>query len=70
MINSQEFIQYFTNSVLFFIQDPNPQVNNVMISYITGAILPIVSLCMTSMVVDVMNLKDEGKTEKTEKFLI
>lgn len=58
MINSQDLIQYFTNSVLFFIQDPDPQVNNVMISYITGAILPIVSLCMTSMVVDSMGLKN------------
>lgn len=72
MINSQDFIQYFTNSVLFFVQDPNPQVNNVMISYITGAILPIVSLCMTSMVVNVIEPKEEVKEneEKTEKILI
>ena len=43
-LNSVEEIKYFTDSVLFFLQDPDPQVNQVMISYITGAILPIVAL--------------------------
>lgn len=55
MINNTELIKYFTDSVLFFVQDPNPKVNHVMISYITGAILPIVALCMTSMIVNVLN---------------
>lgn len=70
IINSQEFISYFTNSVLFFLQDPNPQVNQVMISYITGAILPIVALCLTSMVVDTSGIgeeKEEKIIEKEEK---
>lgn len=53
ILNSADKIRYFTDSVLFFVQDPNPQVNQVMISYITGAILPIVALCLTSMVVDI-----------------
>lgn len=65
---SQDLIKYFTDSVLFFVQDPNPKVNQVMISYITGAILPIVSLCMTAMVVDVSGV--EKKEEKTEKILL
>ena len=65
---SQNLIKYFTDSVLFFVQDPNPKVNQVMISYITGAILPIVSLCMTAMVVDVSGV--EKKEEKTEKILL
>lgn len=55
-------ITYFTKSVLFFVQSPNPDFNYVMISYITGAILPVVSLCMTAMVVNMM-----GKTEETEQ---
>lgn len=59
MINSTDQIQYFTDSVLFFLKDPDPAVNRVMISYITGAILPIVALCMTSMVVDVGSTKQE-----------
>jgi hypothetical protein len=66
-INSMDEIKYFTDSVLFYLQDPNPQVNQVMISYITGAILPIVALCMTSMIVDVSGVdkdKLEGETKK------
>ena len=65
---SQDLIKYFTDSVLFFIQDPNPKVNQVMISYITGAILPIVSLCMTAMVVDVSGV--EKNEEKSENILV
>ena len=68
-IHSAEEIKYFTDSVLFFIQDPNPQVNQVMISYITGAILPIVALCMTSMIVDVSGVekKEEVVESKPEE---
>lgn len=58
--NNLDLVKYFTDSVLFYIQDPDPQVNQVMISYITGAILPIVSLCMTSMVVDAAGLEHGG----------
>ena len=61
-----ELVQYFTDSVLFYVQDPDPKVNQVMISYITGAILPIVSLCMTSMVVDVAGLEHGGQSADTE----
>lgn len=65
VVNSPDEIKYFTDSVLFFIQDPDPQVNQVMISYITGAILPIVALCMTSMIVNVSGIEksnNEGET--------
>lgn len=54
IINNADQIQYFTKSVLFFVQSPNQDYNYVMISYITGAILPVVALCMTSMIVKVM----------------
>lgn len=70
-IHSTEEIKYFTDSVLFYLQDPNPQVNQVMISYITGAILPIVALCMTSMIVDVSGVDNkevvEDKPEETKE---
>ena len=68
-IHSAEEIKYFTDSVLFYLQDPNPQVNQVMISYITGAILPIVALCMTSMIVDVSGVdnKNEVVEDKHEE---
>lgn len=62
-IHSTEEIKYFTDSVLFYLQDPNPQVNQVMISYITGAILPIVALCMTSMIVDVSGVDNKEVIE-------
>ena len=61
---STDKIRYFTDSVLFFLQDPNPQVNQVMISYITGAILPIVALCMTSMIVDAIKLKPNDESQE------
>jgi hypothetical protein len=54
-------IKYFTESILFFVQNPNPKFNQVMVSYITGAILPVVSLCMTSMVVNVMGVDEKPK---------
>ena len=66
IMNNMDLIKYFTDSVLFFIQDPNPKVNQVMISYITGAILPIVSLCMTSMVVNVLRY---GRSENNIETL-
>ena len=50
ILHNTNQIDYFTKSVLFFVQSPNPDYNYVMISYITGAILPVVALCMTSMV--------------------
>jgi hypothetical protein len=57
------------------LQDPDPMVNQVMIAYITGAILPIVALCMTSMIVDVSGVdnkevienKPEESKEETKK---
>ena len=59
MMHNPDQVKYFTDSVLFFLQDPDPKVNQVMVSYITGAILPIVSLCMTSMVVNSAGLDSD-----------
>ena len=70
VINNPDLIKYFTDSVLFFLQDPNPKVNQVMISYITGAILPIVSLLMTSMVVNVLNRDREESSEEVEENIL
>lgn len=54
ILHNTDQIDYFTKSVLFFIQSPNPDYNYVMISYITGAILPVVALCMTSIVANIL----------------
>lgn len=67
LMNNADLIKYFTDSVLFFLQDPDPKVNQVMISYITGAILPIVSLLMTSMVVNVLNTQEEQDSSVVEE---
>lgn len=67
VINSGDQIRYFTDSVLFFVQDPNPMVNQVMISYITGAILPIVALCMTSMIVDSIGINKEESVKEIKE---
>lgn len=64
IMNNADQIQYFTKSVLFFVQSPNPDYNYVMISYIIGAILPIVALLMTSMVVKLMGNEPEKIPEK------
>lgn len=71
IINNADQIQYFTKSVLFFVQSPNPDYNYVMISYITGAILPVVALCMTSMIVKVMgNTGNTGNTGAAQETSI
>ena len=59
ILHSQDQIQYFTKSVLFFVQSPNQDYNNVMISYIIGAILPVVTLLMTSMIVRMLRESKE-----------
>ena len=68
MINNMDQIEYFTKSVLFFMQNPNPEYNYVMIAYITGAILPVVALCMTGMVVKMLrDIKAEKAVEQPEE---
>lgn len=69
IINNADQIDYFTKSVLFFVQSPNPDYNYVMISYITGAILPVVALCMTSMIVKIMGNGQSPIVENEENNL-
>lgn len=67
--HNTENIQYFTDSVLFFIKDPDPKVNVVFIDYIVGFLLPIVALAMTSMVVEISEDKSivvKGNNESEE----
>lgn len=66
LINNIDQIQYFTKSILFFVQNPNPEYNYVVISYITGAILPIVALLMTGMVTRAMRGEKNVEEEKEE----
>ena len=65
--HNTENIQYFTDSVLFFIKDPDPKVNVVFIDYIVGFLLPIVALAMTSMVVEISEDKSIVIVKESEE---
>ena len=67
-LNSLDKIDYFTKSILFFVQSPNQEYNQVMISYIIGAILPIVALCMTSMVVRILGENQVASDKLSDKL--
>lgn len=70
IVHNTDQIDYFTKSVLFFVQSPNPDYNYVMISYITGAILPVVALCMTSMVVNTLKRQNNIEDYSEESTII
>lgn len=53
ILNSSDQIQYFTQSILFFVQSPNPQANTTIISYIIGGLLPLICLGLTSLIVEI-----------------
>lgn len=69
-INNLDNVQYFMDSVLFFLSGENAADNAVIISYITGAILPIVTLCITSLIIDINDLKREGESQKEDKIIL
>lgn len=50
---------YFQKSILFWVSDANSNMFKVIIAWITGGILPIIALSMTSLVADNMKMKDE-----------
>ena len=56
---------YWQKSILFFVQAPNPEMYQVIISWIAGALLPIVALGMTALVAQNMNfMKEENEKPK------
>lgn len=72
MEHDPQQVQYFIDSVMFFMRDPDPQANIVIVSYIAGALLPLIALGLTGMVVDMTSPqqeKTEEKEEKTEEIL-
>lgn len=60
--NSTEDLRYFKEPIFVWTELPDQQCN-VIITYIVGAILPIVALCLTEMVVSYLNNEDEPKKE-------
>lgn len=51
--------QYWQRSILFWME-ADPEMFKVIISWISGALLPVVALGMTSLVAENINLKDEN----------
>lgn len=61
--NSTGDLRYFKEPIFTWTDLPDEQCN-VIITYIVGAILPIVALCLTEMVVSYLGEEDESETSK------
>lgn len=64
--NSNESLKYFKEPIFVWMDMPDQQCN-VILTYIIGAILPIVSLLMTSMVTNYLEKTDDTKPEDNSK---
>ena len=65
ILNSEDGLRFFKEPIFVWTQIPD-NVANVILSYIIGAILPIVSLLMTAMVTGFLNKKEEIKVEEVK----
>lgn len=59
--NSPDF-QYFQQSILFWLE-AEPAMFKVIVAWITGALLPIIALSMTSLVAQNLQLKEDSNKE-------
>lgn len=57
---------YWQRSILFWLEADGPEMFKVVISWITGALLPVVALGMTALVAENLKLKDEQDKAKEE----
>lgn len=60
--------QYFQKTILFWVEAEGVEMFKVIISYLTGGILPIIALAMTSLVVENIKLKEESDKEILESI--
>lgn len=58
---------YWQRSILFWLEADGPETFKVVISWISGALLPVVALGMTALVADNLKLKDEAENEESNK---
>jgi hypothetical protein len=54
---------YFQRSMLFSVQVDGPEMYKVIIAWISGAILPIVCLCLTALIAHIIQSRDDQKKE-------
>lgn len=64
--NSNENLRYFKEPIFMWTDLPDNEAN-VIITYIVGAILPIVALCLTEMVVSYLGSEEEKKEQEQLK---
>jgi hypothetical protein len=64
--NSESLLKYFKEPIFVWMDMPDQQCN-VILTYIIGAILPIVSLLMTSMVTGYLNKEENKPIEKKQE---
>jgi hypothetical protein len=60
--------RYWQRSILFFIEDESPEMYKVIISWISGALLPIIALGMTALVVDNIHLMRKAKEDNGTRY--
>ena len=58
-LSDSDYYMYLSNALLFWIEDISEETIMVIVSWIIGALLPIVALAMTSMVTNQMKLQEE-----------
>jgi len=59
---------FWQRSILFWMETDSPEMFKVVISWITGALLPIVALGMTALVAENLKLKDEEEANKEDEI--
>ena len=59
--------QFWQRSILFAVKDQEPEMYKVIISWIAGALLPLVALGMTSLVADNINLMEENEEDDEDE---
>ena len=61
---------FWQRSILFWLEADGPEMFKVVISWISGALLPVVALGMTALVAENLKLKDEQDEKKEEKEVV
>jgi len=68
MQNNVADLHYFKEPIFVWTDLPD-NVTTVLVTYIVGAILPIVALCMTSMIANYLEDNNEDKEDNTEEVV-
>lgn len=67
-LSEVEYYQYLAKPLLFFIEDVSEDTIQIIVSWIIGAILPIIALMMTDMVAtNIKNTNDEVEEQPKEE---